>query len=156
MKATPIAAASAPAAEGKSGYPQQFQPVVAGRSKKRLGDYFGLENFGVNLTRLPPGCASALLHTHSVQDEFIYVLEGTPTLLLDEQEFRLAPGDCMGFSAGSGVAHQLVNRSADDVVYLEVGDRSPGDVCEYPNDDLRAEVSDEGRWRFTHKDGRPW
>lgn len=62
----------------------------------------------------------------------------------------------MGFKAGIGVAHQLVNRSEKPVLYLEVGDRSVGDEVEYPNDDLKANSQSNGKWTFTHKDGRPY
>lgn len=125
---------------------------LAGREKRPLGEPFGLRNFGVNLTRLAPGAISALRHAHARQDEFIYVLEGTPTLITDAGATLLAPGMCAGFRAGSGDAHQLVNRGAADVLYIEVGDRTPGDSATYPDDDLAGQQVD-GRWRFTRKDG---
>lgn len=138
-----------------SGYPERFRPRVAGRLKRPLGDRFGLRNFGVNLTRLAPGAESALLHRHAKADEFVYVLEGTPTLVTDRGEVELSPGMCAGFPAG-GVAHHLVNRSAADVVYLEVGDRTPGDSAEYPRDDLAVAMDGDGRWAFSRKDGTPY
>lgn len=63
---------------------------------------------------------------------------------------------CAGFAAGSGDAHHLVNRAAVDVVYLEVGDRSAGDSVTYPDDDLVGTLGEDGRWRYGHKDGRPY
>ena len=93
----------------------------------------------------------ALLHRHSRQDEFVYILEGRPTLVTDRGEQVLEPGMCAGFPAG-GVAHQLVNRTGADVVYLEIGDRTPGDEGSYPADDLKAVLGPDG-WIFTHKDG---
>lgn len=139
----------------QSSYPAPFLARIAGRLKKPLGDPFGLRNFGINLTILAPGAESAMLHRHSAQDEFIYILSGTPTLVTDQGEQELAPGMCAGFPAG-GVAHHLVNRSGGDVTYLEIGDRSPGDTAEYPVDDLKAALSAEGKWIFTRKDGRPY
>src|SRR3974390_1208030 len=132
-----IAAASAPARTKPSNYPEPFFSRMAKREKRPLGDLFGLKNFGVNLTVLQPGGESALLHRHSRQDEFVYVLEGHPTLVTDRGEVALAPGMCAGFAAG-GIAHQLVNRTADTVVYLEIGDRTSGDEGSYPADDLKA------------------
>jgi uncharacterized cupin superfamily protein len=120
-----------------------------------LGDIFGIGNFGVNLTTLEPGAQSALLHRHKTQDEFIFILSGHPTLVTDRGEVALAPGMCAGFPAG-GVAHHLINRSEEVVTYLEVGDRSAGDVADYPNDDLKATLSENGQWVFTHKDGQPY
>lgn len=128
---------------------------MAGRVKRPLGDLFGLTNFGVNLTRLAPGAMSALRHAHTRQDEFILVIEGSPTLVTDAGETRLAPGMCAGFKAGTGDAHQLRNDGEDEAVYLEVGDRMPGDSASYPDEDLQA-VMGEGGWRFLHKDGRPY
>lgn len=147
-----VIAAEAPPRLKPSNYPEPFFSMMAKRVKHPLGDLFGLRNFGVNLTRLPPGAVSALHHRHSRQDEFIYVLEGTPTLCIDAQETVLQPGMCAGFPAG-GAAHHLVNRGTIDAVVLEVGDRTPGDAVSYPDDDIQAVLDGDGKWRFTHKDG---
>jgi len=156
MQHTPTAAKSVQPPEKKTIYPEPFARLVEGRVKRKLGDYFGLTHFGVNLTELAPGAISALLHHHSKQDELIYILQGTPTLLLDHKEYRLGPGDCMGLKAGAGIAHQLVNRSNETVIYIEIGDRTAGDEVEYPNDDLKAIQLANGAWSLTHKDGRPY
>lgn len=148
------AAAVAPRSR-PSNYPQPFAAQVAGREKRALGDVFGLTNFGVNLTRLAPGARSALLHRHSRQDELVYVLEGAPTLVTEAGETPLAPGMCAGFPAG-GLAHHLVNRTDAEALYLEIGDRAPDDRADYPADDLEARLDPDGRWRFFHKDGRPY
>lgn len=134
-------------------YPAPFAARFGGRSKRVLGEAFGLANFGVNLTTLAPGASSSLRHAHSRQDEFVYVLEGHPTLITDAGETPLAPGMCAGFRAGRGDAHQLVNRSDAPVVYLEVGDRSVGDEVVYPDDDLAMTIGADGRRLFTRKDG---
>jgi uncharacterized cupin superfamily protein len=136
-------------------YPEPFASRVSGRAKTPLGDLFGLTNFGVNLTRLAPGAQSALRHAHKKQDEFVYVLQGSPTLITDEGERQLSPGMCAGFKAGAGNAHHLINRTTADVAYLEVGDRTPGDESTYPDDDIQAAFLD-GKWLITHKDGRPY
>jgi len=150
-----ILAASAPPRAKPSVYPEPFYGRMLKREKRTLGDLFGLKNFGVNLTRLAPGGESALLHRHSRQDEFVYVLEGEPTLVTDSEEVQLSPGMCAGFPA-QGLAHQLVNRTDRDVVYLEIGDRTAGDEADYPRDDLKAALGPDGQWVFTHKDGRPY
>jgi len=139
-----------------SNYPQSFAERVAGRSKRKLGDAFGLSRFGVNLTELAPAAVSAVAHHHSQQDEFIYILEGEATLLLDNTPHAMKAGDCFGFKAGEAVAHQLANRSDAPVRYLEIGDRSEGDVVEYPFDDLQVEPKPNGGWRFSHKNGSPY
>jgi uncharacterized cupin superfamily protein len=150
-----LAAASAPPRIRTRAYPEPFAASVAGRTKQPLGNLFGLVNFGVNRTTLPTGAISALRHRHSKQDEFVYILEGSPTLVTDEGEMLLAPGMCAGFSAG-GTAHMMENRSDADVIYLEIGDRTPGDEATYPDDDLAAAMNADGQWRFTHRDGTPY
>jgi len=156
MKSIPVTAETIPPPDKKTIYPAPFASLVEGRTKRKLGDYFGLTNFGVNLTHLAPGAVSALFHHHSKQDEFVYILQGTPTLMLGKQEYLLKPGDCMGFKAGEGVEHQLVNHSAEPAVYLEIGDRKEGDEVEYPHDDLKAIQLANGVWVLTHKDGHPY
>jgi len=153
MTKTAIVAAEAPPKARQTNYPEPFASRMAGRLKRPLGDLFGLANFGVNLTRLAPGGVSSLRHAHTKQDEFVYILEGNPTLHTDEGREKLAPGMCAGFKAGTGNGHRLVNETKEDVVYLEVGDRTPGDEGSYPDDDIKAALVD-GKWKFTHKDGR--
>jgi uncharacterized cupin superfamily protein len=148
-----IEASSAPVRSKPSSYPEPFFSRMLKREKRSLGDVFGIKNFGVNLTTLHPAGESALLHRHSKQDEFIYILQGSPTLVTDKGEVVLSPGMCAGFPA-QGIAHQLLNRTESDVTYLEIGDRTPGDEGSYPADDIRALLGPDGKWQFTHKDGR--
>lgn len=153
-KPNPIAViASEVAARSKpSGYPEPFASRMKGREKRQLGEVFGLTNFGVNLTRLAPNAVSALRHAHTKQDEFVYILQGRPMLHTDEGRTQLSPGMCAGFKAGTGNGHRLINETTEEVVYLEVGDRTPGDEGSYPDDDLKA-VLLEGKWRFVHRNG---
>jgi uncharacterized cupin superfamily protein len=150
-----VVAADVPPRAKATGYPEPFASRMKGREKRVLGDRFGLGNFGVNLTRLSPGASSALRHFHSKQDEFVYVLEGRPTLRTDEGRTQLFPGMCAGFRAGTGNGHNLVNETSEDVVYLEIGDRTPGDEGTFPDDDLQAAFA-QGKWLFTRKDGTPY
>jgi uncharacterized cupin superfamily protein len=150
-----IIAADAPPRAKPSNYPEPFYSQMTKRQKRPLGDLFGLTNFGVNLTRILPDGVSALRHAHTKQDEFVYILEGAPTLVTDAGRTQLRPGMCAGFKAGTGDAHHLANETEEDVVYLEIGDRTPGDRATYPDDDLVAEAVD-GEWRFTRKDGTPY
>lgn len=150
-----VRAEDVPARTTPSNDPEPFASRMAGRIKRPLGDFFGLRNFGVNLTRLASGSVSALRHAHSRQDEFIYVLQGCPALLTDDGAVELQPSMCAGMPAGTGRAYSLVNRTDQDVLYLEIGDRTPGDEVTYPDDDIQARLED-GRWHFAHKDGTPY
>ena len=150
-----LPAQDVPARTRLSNYPEPYASRMNGRVKQPLGDLFGLTHFGVNQTTLKPGAVSALRHAHSRQDEFIYILQGHPTLHTDEGMTPLAPGMCAGFAHGTGNGHRLINETSEDVVYLEIGDRTAGDEASYPDDDLRA-VAIDGQWRFTRKDGSPY
>lgn len=150
-----VKASDVPPRTTPSVYPEPFKVLMKGREKRALGDFFGLKNFGVNLTRLMPGSQSALFHKHSKQDEFIFILEGTPTLITEDGETQLSPGMCIGFPA-QGSAHHMMNRSNTEAVYLEVGDRTKGDEATYPNDDIKATMGPDGKWIFTRKDGTPY
>jgi uncharacterized cupin superfamily protein len=154
---TPIAtfAADVPPRTKLTIYPEPFASRMVGREKRQLGDLFGLKNFGVNLTRLAPNAISALRHAHAKQDEFVYILQGRPILQTDDGRTLLSPGMCAGFMAGTGNAHNLLNETEEDVVYLEIGDRTPGDDATYPDDDLQILLID-GRKRFAHKNGTPY
>jgi len=151
-----LVAAEAPLRAKATGYPAPYAARVAGREKRPLGDLFGLTNFGVNLTRLAPGAVSALRHAHTKQDEFVYILAGHPVLITNGGETELAPGMCAGFPAGCGDAHQLVNPGPDVVEFLEIGDRTPDDGVDYPDDDLAASFGADGRWHYRRKDGTPF
>ena len=151
-RALAVAATDVPTRTKVSNYPDPFFTRMLGRQKKALGEFFGLKNFGVNLTKLAPGGESALMHAHTTQDEMIYVIEGQPTLVTESGEVLLSGGMCAGFPA-NGEAHHLVNLSDRDVVYLEIGDRTEGDEARYPHDDIRATLDESGEWQFVHKDG---
>lgn len=135
-----------------SNYPDEFKPLIIGRVKQALGNAAKLKNFGVNLVKLAPGSCSALRHWHTRQDEFIYVIEGEITLISNEGEQILKRGMMAGFAAGESDGHQLVNKSEAMVVYLEIGDRTPDDEVNYPDDDIIAKSTPDG-WMFTRKDG---
>jgi len=141
--------------ESSSGYPQPFRAAVAGRSRQRLGDVVGLDQFGVNLTRLQPGAQSAQRHWHAAEDELVYVLEGTLVLCEDDGETVLTAGAAAGFKAGVANGHCLVNRSAQDAVYLEIGTRCEREQVDYPDIDLRVR-KDENGVTYTHKSGEPY
>src|ERR1700747_1131612 len=109
----------------KTPYPPPFDRAVHGRERRRLGNAAGLDQFGVNLTTLRPGAASALRHWHANEDELVFVLEGEVVLVEDGGETLLKPGGAAGFQANSGNGHHLVNRTTADVVYLEIGSPPP-------------------------------
>src|SRR5438876_11639021 len=135
-----------------SAYPPPLDAPCRDRAKRALGDAVGLTHFGVNLRRLGPGAWSAQRHWHTRQDEFVYVLQGEVVLVTDAGEQTLHAGMAAGFPAGKADGHHLINRSTALAIYLEVGDRTPGDEVHYPDVDLFV-ASD---FSFHHKTGEPY
>jgi uncharacterized cupin superfamily protein len=139
----------------RTGYPEPLNSVVQGRIRRRLGNAVGLDQFGVNLTTLKPGAATALRHWHEREDELVYILEGEVVLVEDDGETMLKAGEAAGFKANTPNGHHLVNRSDRDAVLLEIGTRSKHEKAEYPDVDL-VMLRDENGARFTHKNGEPY
>jgi uncharacterized cupin superfamily protein len=137
-------------------YPEPFRSRMGDRVKRKLGDAFGLTQFGVNLVRLGPGGESALRHFHSHEEEFIYLLEGELVLVTNAGEQVVTAGMCVGFPANTGDAHHLVNRSAAHATYLEIGSRIAADNGHYPDDDLCWISDGKGGEVPGHKDGKPY
>jgi uncharacterized cupin superfamily protein len=137
------------------GYPAPFHEIARGRYRKRLGDAGGLDQFGVNLCRLEPGSASSQRHWHEREDEMVYMLKGEVVLVEDGGETMLRPGDAATFKAGAPNGHQLVNRSAEDAVFLEIGTRPPADIVHYSDIDLVLRYDSEVD-RFTKRSGEPY
>jgi uncharacterized cupin superfamily protein len=139
----------------KGVYPQPYTSITDGREKAALGNVAGLTQFGVNLTRLKPGAASALRHWHEQEDEFVYMLEGELVLIEDDGETVLKSGECAGFKAGIANGHHLVNKSQRDALYLEIGTRAAAERGHYPDIDLVFERDQQGM-RFLHKSGESY
>src|SRR5437588_8596490 len=137
-----------------SGYPEPFKSRMGVRVKRRLGAACGLKNLGVNLVTLGPGGQSALRHWHTLEDEFVYVLEGEVVLVTNEGEQTLRAGMCAGYPAGSKNGHHFINRSRKPAKYLEMGTNLPGDTAFYPDDDLRLMQTENADMVYVHKDGR--
>lgn len=138
-------------------YPPPYDAQCAGRSKISLGDLGHLSQFGVNLTRLSPGAASAHQHWHKHEDELVYVIDGEVMLVEDDGETLLRAGDAATFKAGVENGHMLVNRSDQEVVFLEVGTRGEKDVCTYTDPDVDMQLVNGGEgWKPFHKNGEPY
>jgi uncharacterized cupin superfamily protein len=137
-------------------YPAPLRAPNQNRYNRRLGNHAGLKNFGVNITRIVPGGQSSYRHAHSRQDEFVYVLDGEVVMETNAGAQVLGAGMCAGFPARTGDAHRFVNRSDADVLLLVVGDRSGDDEITYPDVDLHGRLAADGRYIFTHKDGKSY
>jgi uncharacterized cupin superfamily protein len=141
--------------DSRTNYPEPFNRAVEGRSRRRLGNAAGLDQFGVNLTTLKPGSATALRHWHEKEDELVYILEGEVVLIEDAGETLLNRGDAAGFKANVRNGHHLMNKSKRDAVLLEIGTRSKKERAEYADIDMQV-IRDESGFRYLHKDGKPY
>ncbi len=132
-----------------SNYPSPFAELAGQRVRKALGNAGGLNDFGVNLTELPPGAWSSQRHWHTREDEFIYVLSGEVMLVTDAGEQLLRAGDCAAFPKNVADGHHLINRGDTTATYLEIGTRAEADICHYPDIDLHCGADGQ----YSHKDG---
>lgn len=139
-----------------SSYPLEFRVSQRTRYNRRLGDFGGIKNYGVNLIRVVPGGQSSARHAHSKQDEFVYIVEGEFVLVTDTGRETVGPGTCIAFPAGTGDGHQFLNVTDRDAAFLVVGDRTAGDEVTYPDIDLRVGIGTDGKRGFLHKDGTPY
>ena len=139
-------------------YPEPYASEMAGRSSLRLGEAGGLTQFGANLVILAPGAKSSLRHWHQAEDEFVMVTIGECTLVQDEGETVMHPGDCATFKAGDPNGHQFINRSTAEARFLVVGTKSKREVATYSDVDLVRSVDYENKGPpvFTYRDGTPW
>lgn len=138
-------------------YPAPYDEHCKGRVKTALGDLGGLTQFGVNLTRLKPGSASAHKHWHKNEDEFVYILEGEGVLVEDDAETILKAGDAATFKAGVANGHMIVNKSAADVVFLEVGTRAEEELSSYTDPDIDLQmIKTSNGWKALRKNGEPY
>lgn len=136
-------------------YPAPFAAMMAGRSSLRLGEAAGLRQIGVNLVTLEPGALSSLRHWHRAEDEFVMVLTGTCTLVMDGGACAMGPGDCAAFPAGRADGHNFVNHSSSPARFLVAGTKALREVASYSDVDLMVTI-DGGSASFTRRDGQPF
>lgn len=139
-----------------SDYPEPFRQAQRNRAYRLLGDHAGLTNYGVNLVRVMPGGQSSARHSHSKQDEFVYILEGELVLVTDAGRETVGPGTCVGFPAGTGDCHHFLNETNAHAAFLVVGDRTRGDEVTYGDIDLHWGKGPDGAKGYFHKDGTPY
>ncbi len=106
--------------------------------------HFGLKRLGIHHLRLQPGRRTSYPHAESAEDEFVYVIAGTPDVWLDGHLHRLSPGDAVGFPAGTGLCHTFLNNTDAEVMLIVVGDRPrPENRIFYPRNPEQRVVRDD-------------
>lgn len=111
-----------------------------------LARRLGLTRIGIHHVRLPPGRRTSYPHAESAEEEFAYVIEGTPDVWIDGHLHRLAPGDAVAFPAGTGICHTFLNNTRDEVRLIVVGE-TPKDEnrIRYPLNAAHEATRDD-RW----------
>ncbi|KAJ7613924.1 cupin domain-containing protein [Roridomyces roridus] len=101
-----------------------------------LGDETGITKTGIHKTTLEPGMKSTVEHFHDVEEEWVYILEGSGMLLRAGvgEDTPLAVGDFVGWSTAEGHHGQphALQAGAEGISYLCGGSRQPVDFCHYP------------------------
>ena len=112
-----------------------------------LGRRLGLTRIGIHYEITPPGSRSSFPHAESDEEEFVFVVRGTPDVWIDGTLHALSEGDAVAFPAGTGIAHSFLNNSSADVHLLIVGEASkPGNKLNYPiNPERMADFAKAGR-----------
>ena len=98
---------------------------------RAVGEFGGGTHIGVSFEELPPGKSDCPAHYHHLEEEHLYVLEGTLSLRLGERSYVLSPGSYVCFPAGQKAGHAIVNTGSTMARYLVIGERNPHDVVVY-------------------------
>lgn len=114
-------------------YPPPHDAPCRGRKSWSLTRQFGLTQFGVNRVELAPGSWSTQRHWHRTNDEVVVVVSGELTLVTDDGEEVLGPGDCVAFRMNDANAHHLQNRSDRPAIFFDIGGRDMWDVSTFPD-----------------------
>jgi uncharacterized cupin superfamily protein len=101
----------------------------------RLGPRLGASKLGGTVYELDPGESICPYHWEGVEEEWLLVLTGTPTLRDPEGEHELAAGDVVCFQRGPEGAHKITNRTADVLRVLMLSSIPAHEVsiCVYPD-----------------------
>jgi uncharacterized cupin superfamily protein len=111
-----------------------------------LARKLGIQRIGIHHNRLPPGRRSSYPHAESAEEEFVFVVEGTPDVWIDGHLHRLAPGDSVAFPAGTGICHTFINNTDQDVRLLVIGETDkPENRIRYPMNEAH-EATRPDRW----------
>ena len=132
--------------------PPQFAPrgPAAERYEARVGmiaPKIGAKKLGYNLTAVPPGKRAFPFHSHRVQEEMFYVIEGTGEVRIGAETFPIRAGDIIACpTGGPETAHQIVNTGKTELRYLAVSTKEPTEICEYPDTGKIAGFSESLRF----------
>ena len=134
--------------------PPQYAPTgaAAERFEARVGmiaPKIGAKQLGYNLTAVPPGKRAYPFHSHRVQEEMFFVIEGRGEVRIGAETFPIRAGDIIACPPGGPeTAHQIVNTGSTELRYLAVSTKAAAEVCEYPDSGKIAGFTENMRFVY--------
>lgn len=117
-----------------------------------VGMALGAKKLGYNITAVPPGKRAFPFHSHQINEEMIFVLEGAGEMRVGEAVYPIRQGDFVACVAGGKeTAHQVTNTGTVELKYLAVSTRISPEICEYPTTGKFAVFAEAP----AGKDGKP-
>src|SRR5712692_1241696 len=104
-----------------------------GGVRQRIGAAIGAKKLGYSFFIVPPGKAAFPFHSHSTNEEMIYIFEGEGVLRSGKDEVEVSSGMFIAFPPGPDHPHQLINTSNRDLRYLCVSTMEYPEMAEYPD-----------------------
>ncbi|HTN72135.1 MAG TPA: cupin domain-containing protein [Methylomirabilota bacterium] len=101
--------------------------------RQRVGAHIGAQKLGYSFFAVPPGKAAFPYHTHSGNEEMIYIIDGEGILRLGKEELAVSGGTVIACLPGAEYPHQLINTGNKELRYLVVSTMEFPDICEYPD-----------------------
>ena len=100
---------------------------------KALGEFGGASHVGVLLEELEPGKQACPNHYHLLEEEHLYLIQGTLELRLGPHKYSMSAGDYVCFPAGQKAGHSIINVGTTTARYMLIGEKNPHDVMIYPD-----------------------
>ena len=101
--------------------------------RKQLGEATDSEKLGSSLYELPTGSRSWPYHSHTANEEALFVLAGRGTLRADGEMHELRQGDYVTFPADESGGHRVINDGDEPLRYLVVSTMNEPDITVYPD-----------------------
>jgi len=100
----------------------------------RIAPLVGGKDLGYSYDVVPPGKRSCPFHSHRGEEEMFFIIRGSGTLRYGQETRQIRAGDVIACpTGGPETAHQIINDSDAELVYLSISTRLPVEVCEYPD-----------------------
>lgn len=100
----------------------------------QISTRIGAQKLGFNITAVPPGKAAFPFHSHRVNEEAFFVLQGEGIVRIGMQTYGIQAGDFIACPAGGiETAHQICNTGQEELRYLAISTLLYPELAEYPD-----------------------